>query len=346
MTTELRSRRQSTINDVARIAGVSVSTASRVMRDHPDVSADTRARVTEVIKKLRYRPSSVARALVSGETRFLALLVSDIRNPFYPQLARAVELEARKHDYLVFICSTADDPLETRRYIEALLLQGLDGVIHASVADDELIVTELLADLRRIVYINRRPAGDNVSYVVSDNRQGARDLTDFLLDQGHRRIGFIGGPSNASTALERLAGFEDAMAQVADAEPIIAQGDYSTQSGVHAVEAWLALERRPTAILAINDGIALAARETLAERGLRVPGDIALAGFDGVGVSKVMELTTVEQQIDEMGKRAVQTLISQLGELSDPIPRQEVLPTKLVPRGSTAARLGVESTLK
>lgn len=343
---ELRGRRGPTIVDVARIANVSVSTASRVMREHPDVSAETRARVTEVINELRYRPSPSARAMVSGETRFLALLVSDIRNPFYPQLARAVEREARKHDYLVFICSTGDDPLETRRYVEALLLQGLDGVIHASVADDEQIVTDLLADLRRIVYINRRPAGDNVSYVISDNRHGARDVTEFLLEQGHRRIGFVGGPSNASTATDRLAGFEDAMAQVPGTEPMITLGDYSTQSGSQAVESWLTLEHRPTAILAINDGIALAVREALVDKGLTVPGDIALAGFDGVGVSKVMELTTVEQQIEEMGKRAVQILVSQLAELSDPIPRREVLPTKLVLRDSTAVQPSSERSMQ
>ena len=265
----------------------------------------------------------------------LALLVSDIRNPFYPQLARAVEAEARRHGYLVFICSTADDPSESRRYLEALLLQGLDGVIHASVADDEEIVASLLGDLRRVVYTNRRPAAENVSFVVSDNRHAAREITQFLLGQGHRRIGFVGGPSNTSTATERLAGFEEAMAGMPDAEPTITLGDYSMESGARAVEAWFALPHPPTAILAINDGIALAVREALSERGLTVPGDVALAGFDGVQVSRVMELTTVEQQIEQMGQLAVQTLIRQLGEPSDPVPLRVELPTNLVFRDST-----------
>ena len=274
-----------TIVDVARSAGVSVSTVSRVVRDHPDVGAETRARVHAAIDTLGYRPSPIARALVSGQTRLLALLVSDIANPFYPQLAKSVEQAAKRDDYTVIICNTEDRTAETRRYIERLLRQGLDGVIHASAARDEKVLLSLMDDPRRVVFTNRRPSSNSVSYVVSDNRSGAIELTRYLLSRGHRRIGFIAGPSFARDATERLDGFAAA----------------------------------------------------LAAGGLRVPQDVALAGFDGVQLvaSRIFDLTTVDQHIEQMGRLAVQILLRQLADGASDVPTHEVLPTELLLRGST-----------
>jgi LacI family transcriptional regulator len=323
--------------DVARFAGVSVSTVSRVVRDHPDVGAQTRARVQAAIEVLGYRPSPIARALVSGQTRLIALLVSDIANPFYPQLAKTVEQEAKQDDYTVIICNTGDRTRETRRYIERLLQQGLDGVIHASVARDEGVLLELMHDLRRVVFTNRRPSHGTVSYVVSDNRSGAAELTRHLLSRGHRRIGFISGPSYARNATERLAGFAEVMRETAGAEPFVARGDFTAEDAPRAVHAWLDGTPSPTAIIAINDSVALGALEALTDRGLRVPDDIALAGFDGVqlAASRVFDLTTVDQHIDQMGRRAVQILLRQLTGDASGTPVREVLPTRLLLRGST-----------
>jgi len=164
--------REPTIVDVARRAAVSVSTVSRVVRDLPDVRPETRARVQASISQLGYRPSPIARALVSGRTRLLALLVSDITNPFYPQLAKSVEQEAKRGNYTVIICNTADQTAETRRYLHWLLRQGLDGVIHAWVARDENVLLSLIGDPRRVVFTNRRPASHSVSYVVSTTGPG------------------------------------------------------------------------------------------------------------------------------------------------------------------------------
>ena len=329
-----------TIIDVAKAVGVSVTTVSRVVRGHADVRAQTRARVLEVIEELGYRPSSIARALVSGQTRLLALLVSDIANPFYPQLAKNVELEAKRDGYAVVICNTADRILETRRYIERLLQQGLDGVIHAAVGKDENVLVDLMADHRRIVFTNRRPAGDSVSYVVSDNEGAAQKLTGHLLSQGHRRIGFIAGPEYASNAAERLQGFRDALRGFADAAPLVAGGTFSAHSGQSAVRSWMDHADPPTAIIAVNDSIALGVLETLTSRGLRVPEDVALAGFDGVqlAASPLINLTTADQHIDKMGKRAVRILLSQINSPPDVPPVHEVLPTRLVLRESTEGK--------
>jgi LacI family transcriptional regulator len=329
--------RAPTIIDVASTAGVSVSTVSRVVRNHPDVREETRRAVQEAIDLLNYRPSPIARALVSGQTRMLALLVSDITNPFYPQLAKSVEKEAGKDNYTVVICNTDDRTAETRRYLERLLRQGLDGVIHAAVARDEAVLLSLVDDHRRVVFTNRRPKSKSVSFVVSDNHGGAMQLTNYLLGQGHRIIGFISGPAFARNATERLDGFRAAMSAHSNAQPLVADGDFSVRSGAQAAHEFMDGANPPTAIIGVNDSIALGAFGALSERNLRVPDDIALAGFDGVQVSSysLVGLTTVDQRIDEMGREAVRILIRQLNT-PDFVPARHVLDSRLLIRKTTA----------
>jgi len=307
------------------------------MRDHADVGAETRARVREAIDLLGYRPSPIARALVSGQSRLLTLLVSDIANPFYPQLAKSVEQEAKQEGYAVVICNTADRTAETRRYVERLLRQGLDGVIHASVAHDEQVLLSLMADDRRVVFTNRRPAQSGVSYVVSDNERGAAELTGHLLSLGHRRIGFITGPRYARNAVERLKGFRHAMKEAVNTESFVAEGDFSVESGRRAVLEWMKNQHAPTAMIAVNDSVALGALGALADSRLRVPEDVALAGFDGtqLSASPLLSLTTVDQHIESLGRRSVQILLQQLSGSTDFGPVHEVLPTQLLLRGST-----------
>lgn len=328
-----------TIVDVAAEAGVSVATVSRVLRDHADVKAETREHVQRAIDRLGYRPSPVARALVSGETKLLALLVSDISNPFYPQLAKSVEQEAKREDYSVIICSTDDRVAETRRQMERLLQQGLDGIIHASVARDEDLVLRLVPDPRRIVFTNRRPESEAISYVVSNNREGAKNLTRHLLEQGHRRLGFISGPEWASNAADRLTGFWEALSEVRGAEARVASGPFSGERVSEVVGGWMSGKAAPTAIIAVNDSIALGAFAALAERGLSVPEDVALAGFDGVrfAAMPMLDLTTVDQQISELGRRSTRLLLRQLQSPGTFVPKHEVLPTRLLVGRTSAA---------
>jgi LacI family transcriptional regulator len=220
-----------------------------------------------------------------------------------------------------------------------LLRQGLDGVIHASVGEDEDVLLSLIRDRRRMVFTNRRPTDDALSYVVSDNSEGARVLTEHLLQQGHRRIGFVNGPAYARNAIERLEGFRRAMARTADPQIFVVEGDFSLDSGRRAVAEWCQLPEPPSAVIAVNDTVALGVRESLAERGLRVPEDVALAGFDGVqlAASPILNLTTVDQHIDRLGQRAVQILLRQLADDGPLRPVQEVVPTQLLVRKSTQA---------
>ena len=337
MSTRRRTPGRVTIVDVAHEAGVSVTTVSRVLRDHAEVHSETRATVRAAVEKLGYRPSLIARALVSGQTHLLALLVSDVTNPFYPQLAKSIEHEAAKAGYMVVICNTGDRVQETRRSLMWLLHQGVDGVIHASSGRDEPVVLSLLGDPRRVVFTNRPPKSQSVSYIVSDNAGGATALTRHLLAKGHRKIGFIGGPAYARNATERLYAFTQAIREVPEAQAFVAGGKFSTTCGEQAVTEWLQSGCDLSAIIAINDSVALGAMGALMSLGYDIPGDIALAGFDGTdfAASPVMRLTTVDQHVDEMGRRAVKLLLKQLNGSGPFVPLSEVLPCRLLLRGST-----------
>ena len=331
-------RRQPTIADVARAANVSVSTVSRVVRDHADVGAETREKVLEVIDQLSYRPSPIARALVRGWSQTIALLMSDIANPFYPELAKHVEQEASKHGYSVVICNTDDNPRDSKRLVQRLLNQGIEGFIHASVGNDESGILGVLGSVNSIVFTNRRPRSSTCSYVVSDNRKAAVLLTTHLLKRGHRRIGFIAGPEFATNATERLEGFQSTMSNHPDAASVIAEGDFSPESGARAVGSWLRLRTRPTAVIGINDSVALGAMERLLGAGYSVPGDVAVAGFDDIALasSPVIGLTTVAQHIEGLAQRSVRLLLRRLEQGAGGKPVHEVLDPELVIRRTTS----------
>lgn len=325
-----------TIAGVARDANVSVSTVSRVLRGHVDVGEETRATVQASIDRLGYRPSPIARALVRGESRLLALLVSDLTNPFYPQLASSIESAAAKAGYTMVICSTGDRKETTQKHLQRLLDQGIDGVIHAATGPDEQIVLDAFGDSRRVVFTNRPPRTDHASSVVSDNFAGAVALTEHLLSLGHTRIGFIGGPTYAQNAVERLRGFRAVVESTAGVQPFVSEGPFARETGVAAVRDWMERPDPPTAVIGINDSVAFGAMEELILRGLRIPEDIALAGFDGtrLAASPALSLTSVDQHSDRMGRLAISIL---LGQLAAPhfAPVHRVLPTQLLLRRST-----------
>lgn len=337
MRSSRRARGSATIADVAAAAGVSPSTVSRAIRGHPDVGEQTRAQVLASVDTLRYRPSTLARALASGRSQTVGLLVSDIANPFYPRLAKAVERECRKRHYSLVICNTDDSELESVEYIERLTDQGVEGFIHASVGIDEGPVLEALRDAKRIVFANRRPRSESVSYVVSNNEAGGRQLGEHLVSLGHRRIGFVAGPSWASSVEERRRGLSQAL-EDCGGQLLVAEGDFAATKTPQAVQALLAAAIPPTAIVGINDRVAGGVYGLLLDLGLHVPGEMALAGFDNIdfGWVQALSLTTVAQRTDTMGRRAVEILLRQLDKPSVRITRQE-LPMDLLVRGTTDA---------
>jgi LacI family transcriptional regulator len=333
--------RHPTLRDVARKCGLSISTVSRVVIDHPDVSEETRARVKAAIQELGYRPSTLARGLVGGKTYSLGLLVSDIRNPFYPHLAAAIEDVASVEGYIVLLCNTHDDPQRTQEYVRRLIDHRVDGLIHGSVIADDEVMQELAKFKMPLVLVNRRPKEEaGYDLIVADNVEGSRKGTNHLIELGHRRIAFIGGPEYASVSWDRLRGYREALTEagIEIDESLIRVADFTRQSGFWVARELLLQSPRPTGILAINDVVALGVLDAALDQGLNIPQDISIVGFDNIEITGLgpLRLTTISTQIREMGRLACQRL---LGAILRP-EKHEIctitLETQLVIRDTTS----------
>ncbi|MDR5695265.1 MAG: LacI family DNA-binding transcriptional regulator [Armatimonadota bacterium] len=314
-----------TIRDIARLTGYSVATVSRVLNGHPHVHPQTRARILSVIQKNGFQPHHAARALATSRTYVLGLLMSDITNPFYPELARGVEDAAAAHGYRVILCNTDGDLQKERAYITSLIRGRVDGLIFASVRLDDSFLQHLVQQRFPLVLANRRFYGLPVDSVAVDNVLGAKRAVSHLISHGHERIVHITGPSYVSNAVERLQGYREAMeeAGLKVRKEWIVAGDFTRRSGYAKAIELLSLKPRPTAIFAENDNMAVGALGAAFELGLRVPEDVAIVGFDDIDLAgaEAIQLTTVSQHTYEMGEKAVSLLLQRIeaGERRDPI---------------------------
>lgn len=332
-----------TIKDVAKRAGVSPVTVSRVINNAGNVSVATREKIERAIEELGYVPSVAARSLRSKRTRSLALVVPDITNPFWTTVARGVEDTAQSRDYSVFLYNTDENPAKQERCLGAVVAQQVDGVIIAPYDSD----AQNLAPLRKrnilTVIIDRRIEGWDVDLVYGDSLSGAKALVQHLIRLGHKRIAMISGPANTSTAEDRVAGYCMALAEAGiSIEPrLIKWGEYRITSGEELTHQLLDEGLNPTAIFAANQFIALGVIQALGKRGLRIPQDIALVCFDDLPyVSRLFPfLTVVVQPAYDMGVNAAQLLLSRLDSEMSLQPRHIVLPTRLIVRHSCGSRL-------
>lgn len=331
-------KKRLTIREVAKAAGVSVSTVSRVTSDHPDVKSGTRARVQALVDSLDYRPSLLARGMILKRTNSLGLVISDITNPFYPELAKAIEDAASERGWVVIVGNTERDGQRTNRYVDALLERSVDGIIFASVTVDDVVVPKLVATGYPVVVVNRRHPTLQTHMVIVDSVKGARMATEHLLGLGHRRIAHIAGENWVSNALERRQGYADALrgTGIEVCEDLIEKGDFSLEGGRAAMGRLLRLRPRPTAVFSSNDIMALGALEAIGEAGLRCPEDVAVVGFDDIRItgSRLIQLTTVSHRSYEMGTRAVEILLDVIDKGAPETPFQEVLEPHLIVRGT------------
>ncbi|MCL4559455.1 MAG: LacI family transcriptional regulator [Chloroflexi bacterium] len=330
-----------TILDVAERAGVSVSTASRALTGHPDVSAQTRKQVLGASQELGYRPSLLAQSLVLGRTSTIGLLVSDIANPFYPALAKSIEDAASNFGYIVVLCNTDDDPPRSLKYLDRLIAQGVDGIIHASVGEDEKHLSLASQAGVPVVVLNRRPRLlRDVDVVISDNQKGAEEIVTHLLELGHRTIGHIAGPEYATLCEDRLAGYRRALEKkgIPFNPELVVRSKFTHEAGAQAVQELLQREPRTTAIFAVNDVVALGAMDALLERGLEIPRQISLVGFDDIEISRspTVQLTTVRQNLVEMGRLGVMQLVDAMSNPETHQPQRIVLEAGVVLRNTAA----------
>ncbi len=336
-----------TIRDVAKRAGVSAITVSRVINNSGSVSSITREQVRRAIQELHYVPNSLARNLRSRQTHTLALVVSDITNPFWTTLARGVEDTAARNGFHVILCNTDEDPTKQANYIDLLLQRQVDGILLAPTANDPLSLTTLKRQNVPCVLIDRRVDSFKADLVTSDNREGARQLTRHLIQLGHRHIAMVSGPDSISTARERIEGYCQALQEngIPVVEALIRRGGYKEDSGRQLVCELLAVEPRPTALFAANNSLAVGALQALHEAGLQVPDDIALVCFDDIPQASSIYpfLTVVAQRPYEMGATAAQLLMERLASQKHRKVREIILDTQLVIRKSCGHGLGPAS---
>ncbi len=335
-----------TIRDVAHRAGVSTMTVSRVVNKSGYTSDETRSRVERAIDDLGYVPNALARHLRSKQTRTVALVLSDITNPFFTTMARGVEDFAAANEFAVMFCNTDESEAEEMASLHMLIERQIDGVLlvpgGSSAAPFQL--------LRRhgvpVVVLDRRAASRGVDQVRSDSEDGAYQLTRHLLDLGHRRIALLSGRRTISTAADRIAGYRRALAEVGvpfDAR-LVRNAGFSTRAGYAMAREVIDAQPRPTAIFAANNFIAFGAIPAIREAGLAVPDDISVVCFDDVPSAWLVDpfLTCVEQDAYSMGRQAAELLLTRLAS-SRPVRRRSIiLPVRLLVRRSSAPPAAVD----
>jgi len=339
-----------TIGDVARRAGVSTATVSRVLAGVGRARLETRARVREAAHELGYRPSGVARSLKLRTTQTLGLLITDIENPFFPQLVRAVEDVAREHGFALLLCNATEDPDREASYLDLLVDRRVDGVVIA-VSGLGARQGEWLADPPLpVVLVNSVAPGLPHPAIASDNVDGGRQAAAHLLDLGHRRLGVLTTSPRNADAPARVAGVRQAFADRGlDPETIAVEvGEPGVGGGEAALCRLLEAAPATTGILAYNDLMAIGAMRAIRASGRSVPGEMSVVGFDDVAIAAYTDppLTTIAQSIGELGRLAVEHLVERIADAAAssgngtatlrrrPQP-PTVLPVRLVARGSS-----------
>ncbi len=333
-------RSKVTIRDVAEASGVAPSTVSKALAGKLHVRSETKIRVLEAARSLGYRASSVARGLRLQQTWSVGLVLADVSNPFFPDIVRGIEDVLWSHEYNLIVCNTDYRKDKEAAYLQHLLDKQLDGLILASTASDSDEVGRLQSQGTPFVMLNRRHQAVRTDYVGMDNEGGVRAAIAHLHGLGHRRIAFIKGRADSSAAQERFEAYRAAIRDLRlPVDPaLVATGDYSIESGRAAAAQFLALPELPTAIVSANDFMAIGAKGVLAEHGVAVPGRVSVTGFDNIFVSALPEvnLTTVQPYSWRLGASAAELLLERIAGGGSALPREIILPTDLIVRGTTA----------
>jgi len=328
-----------TIKDVAKLARVSYSTVSNVLTNSRPVSSKARAGVEAAIKQLNYLPSGVARSLRHRTTSTICLLISNITNPFFAELARGIENACYRNSYSVILCNSEDDPIREETYLRVLMERRIDGLIVGSTGDDPTLA-EMLKSVHCPVLLVDRPLPElRGATVQTDHERGGYLAAKHLWDLGHRAIGFIGGPLKQSPSAERLRGFLLGLREQKIKIPRgwIVEADFSVQGGYRVAHRLMGA-RRPTAIFAGNDMTAIGVLSFASEKKIRVPDELSVVGFDGIELGRYIKpaLTTIDQSIQRLGEIAAAALIrSMLDDRAGRVPETHSIEPKLLIRGST-----------
>jgi len=327
-----------TIQDVAKRAEVAPITVSRVINNSGYASEETRRRVEAAIEELGYVPNTLARGLRSKRTNTLALVVTDIANPFFTLIARGVEDAASASGFTVIYCNTDESEAKEEKYINILVQKQVDGVLLVPACSNTKSVKFLHSNETPIVLIDRSIPGFQADLIRCDSEAGAYGLIRHLIELGHERIVTITGPRGVSTSEDRASGYLRALSE-ASLENLasVYYGAFTQASGYELANQVLALTPRPTAIFGANNFLSIGILKALRDANLKVPQDIAVVGFDDLPVSLVVDpiLTVAAQPAYEMGQQAAELLLKRISGIVSEDSQEIILPTELIVRQSS-----------
>ena len=337
-----------TINDIARMAGVSKGTVSRVINNNPrGVSEETRRHILEIIERVGYVPNRMAGSITLARTRMLGLIIPDIQNMFFPQMVRGAEDCAMENGYTLFLCNSDSNIQKEQQYLRAFIEKRVDGILINTCGQsmEEGLRRSIQKSNIPVVLLDRRSKDfPRAPGIYVDNEEGAYTGTCHLLENGCTRICFLGGPEGVNTTSERLRGYQQALKEsgISFRPEYVFYGPYSTSSGYERMAEVLERKLEVDAVFAGADMIALGALRALRERHVAVPEQISVLGFDDIAISADVSpsLTTMAQPIYEIGYRAVEKLLAQIRR-EPGCDKSEWMHTTLVLRESTRRRQGV-----
>ncbi len=337
---------QVTIKDIARELGISPSTVSRALKDHPDISPQTKKAVNELAEKLNYQPNIVALSLRQSKTNTLGVIIPELVHFFFSTVISGIEDVAYSAGYNVIITQSNESLQREKTDIKALFNSRVDGMLISVSRETNTFdhIEGILAKGVPMVFFDRVYENANSSMVIVDDLSGAKEATHHLIDQGCKRIAHLEGPPNLGITKQRLEGYIQALndANIPINQELIVSCPLGTiEEGKSATEKLLKMSNPPDAIFATNDPAAMGAMQAIKEAGLKIPGDIAVVGFSNWFFSALLEppLTSVDQPGFEMGQEAAKLLIRQIEFKSkdnlDPVPERKILKTSLIVRDSS-----------
>ncbi len=300
-----------TIKQIAKQAGVSIGTVSRII-NHQNIgySQETYDKVMEIINKSGYVPNRIARSMVTKKSYMIGYMVDDLANPFFPETARGIEEVAGKAGYNLILCESGKTAEQTQKQLQSLYETGVDGIIAGSYIFHQANLDFLMKNRMPFVLLDANMSETYFNNISIDNYNGARQMVEYLISCGHKKIACITGIKDGESSILRLNGYKSVMAENGfDWDGLVAEGDFTVQGGKNAVAA---LEGKDfTAIFALNDLMAIGAANYLQKKGYRIPDDISIAGFDDIQMSSYVypPLTTVHQPLFEMGQEAAKMLL-------------------------------------
>jgi len=327
-----------TIYDVAAKAGVSIATVSKVINNTGRISEKTRKLVNQIMEELDYQPSTVASALSGKSTYTIGLTLPDLANPYFAEIARAIENQGRKYGFNVFICSTDNDPEKEEEFYQLFMKKRVDGIIMVSRDKQNVVVKKIISEKVPLVMIAREFNTAPVTSIMVDDYLGGYQAGQHLLQLGHKRIAVIAEHLSELGSKERLRGCSDAMLEAGieiDAILII-EGGYTLETGKQAMYSLLAIDPPITAVFACNDILAIGAVQAIREAGMQVPAHISVVGYDNTILATIIDppLTTVAQPMTEIGERSVTLLVEQI-QSRELVRQRVVLMPDLIVRRST-----------